>query len=75
MSSVSPTPSVNASLPLRHGDFATLTEALDYAAQGETGLNLHSPKGELVEVLPYRMLRDQARALAGRMLAAGLKPG
>ena len=29
---MSATPSVNATLPLRHGDFATLTEALDYAA-------------------------------------------
>ena len=72
---MSATPSVNASLPLRHGDFATLTEALDYAAQGETGLNLHSPKGELVEAVPYAVLRAEARALARRMLAAGLKPG
>jgi fatty-acyl-CoA synthase len=72
---VSPTPSLNASLPLRHGDFATLTEALDYAARGETGINIHSPKGELVEAIPYRVLREDARKLAGRMLAAGLKPG
>ena len=72
---MSATPSVNASLPLRHGDFATLTEALDYAARGETGVNLHSPKGELIAAIPYRQLREEARALAGRMLAAGLKPG
>jgi fatty-acyl-CoA synthase len=72
---VSATPSVNASLPLRHGDFATLTEALDYAAGGETGINLHSPKGELTAAIPYRALREEARKLAGRMLAAGLKPG
>jgi fatty-acyl-CoA synthase len=72
---VSATPSVNASLPLRHGDFATLTEALDYAALGETGMNLHSPKGELVAAIPYGALRQEARALACRMLASGLKPG
>jgi fatty-acyl-CoA synthase len=72
---VSATPSVNASLPLRHGDFATLTEALDYAARGETGMNLHSPKGELISAIPYSSLREQARALACRMLAAGLNPG
>ena len=72
---MSATPSVNATLPLRHGDFATLTEALDYAAQGETGINLHSPKGELVAAIPYRVLREEARALAVRMLASGLKPG
>ena len=72
---MSATPSLNATLPQRLGDFGTLTEALDYAALGETGLNLHSPKGDLVAVIPYRTLREEARALAGRMLAAGLKPG
>jgi fatty-acyl-CoA synthase len=72
---LSPTPSVNASLPRRYGDFATLTEALDYAARGETGLNIYSPRGELQEVLPYALLREQALALAARMLAAGLQPG
>jgi fatty-acyl-CoA synthase len=72
---VSPTPSDNAALARRHGDFSTLTDALDYAAQGETGINIYSPRGELQEVLPYATLREQARALALRMLAAGLKPG
>jgi fatty-acyl-CoA synthase len=72
---LSPTPSLNAALPLRHGDFPTLTEALDYAARGETGINVHSPKGDLVEAIPYSVLRADARALAGRMLATGLKPG
>jgi len=72
---VSPTPSCNAALDRRFGDFATLTEALDYAARGETGLNIYSPRGELQEVLTYAALREQARALALRMLAAGLEPG
>jgi len=30
------TPTENT-LPLRYGDFSTLADALDYAAQGETG--------------------------------------
>jgi fatty-acyl-CoA synthase len=72
---LSVTPSINADLPLRHGDFATLTEALDYAAGGETGINIHSPKGELTDAIPYARLRTESRALACRMLAAGLKPG
>ena len=72
---MSPTPSDNAALDRRYGDFSTLTEALDYAARGETGMNIYSPRGELVEVLTYAALRDQARALAGRMLATGLQPG
>lgn len=60
---------------MRRADFATLTEALDYAARGETGLNFYSGKGELVEALPYRDLRQQAMALARRLLNAGLERG
>lgn len=39
---VPPTPTRNTSLPFRRGGFASLVEALDYAAQGETGLNFFS---------------------------------
>src|SRR5207237_424835 len=60
---------------LRLGDFATVAEALDYAAGFSTGINFHSLRGELVEVLPYPVLAEEARALAARMLAAGLAPG
>lgn len=59
----------------RRGDFATLPEALDYAAEQPTGINIHSVRGELVEVLSYRDLAHQSRELAGRLLANGLKPG
>ncbi|HEY0648138.1 fatty acyl-AMP ligase [Phenylobacterium sp.] len=61
--------------PFRQGGFATLIEALDFAAQGPTGLNLYGLRGELVEALPYAMLRERARAMASRLLAAGLKAG
>jgi fatty-acyl-CoA synthase len=60
---------------IRRGDFPTIAQALDYAASQPTGINIHSLRGELVEVLPYSLLRDQARALAGRLLALGLAPG
>ncbi|MFZ5718055.1 MAG: fatty acyl-AMP ligase [Pseudomonadota bacterium] len=60
--------------PFRQGGFATLTEALDFAAQGPTGLNLYGLRGELIEAIPYRSLRERARALAGRLLGAGLNP-
>ncbi|HEY5288871.1 MAG TPA: fatty acyl-AMP ligase [Caulobacteraceae bacterium] len=60
---------------IRPGDFSTLSESLDCAALGPTGVNLHSARGELVEVLPYAKLREQAMALAGRLLAAGLSSG
>ncbi len=69
-----PTPTA-PELKTRPGDFATLREALDHAALGPTGVNLHSPRGELIEVLPYARLRADAQALAGRLLGSGLRPG
>ncbi|WP_421738140.1 fatty acyl-AMP ligase [Caulobacter sp.] len=60
---------------VRFADFPTLTAALDFAAKGETGVNLYSLRGELVEALPYATLREQALELAQRLLAAGATPG
>jgi fatty-acyl-CoA synthase len=59
----------------RPADFATITEALDYAATGPTGVNIYSQRGELVEALSYRELRERALELARRLLASGLEPG
>ena len=70
-----PTPSSNPHLALCLAEFATLPEALDYAARGETGINFYSGKGELVETLPYADLRLQAIGLARRLLQAGLQCG
>ena len=71
---MTPTPTAPDRL-LRKGDFATITEALDYAALQSTGVNIHSLRGELTEVLTYAALAEQARDLAGRLLALGLVPG
>jgi fatty-acyl-CoA synthase len=60
---------------VRKADFSTLAEALDHAGDQATGINVHALRGELTEVIGYGALRDQARELAGRMLAAGLEPG
>jgi fatty-acyl-CoA synthase len=70
---VTPTPTA-PDRPFRQGGFATLTEALDFAAGGPTGVNLYGLRGELMLALPYAELRERARALAVRFLAAGLKP-
>jgi fatty-acyl-CoA synthase len=59
----------------RRGEFSTLPEALDYAASSRAGFNFYSGRGELMEVLPYRELRDQAVGLARRMLRGSLRPG
>ena len=62
---VSPTASGILSRP---GDFNTLSEALDYAATGETGVNFYSSNGSVKHVLPYRQLRAEAIELAKHLI-------
>lgn len=66
---VIPTPTKNRSLPLKLDQFATLADALDYAAEGETGFNFFNLRGEVSVSLPYSELRDRARAVADRLAA------
>ncbi|VAW02158.1 AMP-binding enzyme, associated with serine palmitoyltransferase [hydrothermal vent metagenome] len=67
--------SSNSGIALRLADFATLGDALDYAATGDTGLNFYSARKGLVETLPYAELRQRALDLAGRLLGSGLVAG
>jgi fatty-acyl-CoA synthase len=69
-----PTPNEDA-LPRRMADFATFGEALDYAAKGKRGLNFHDPRGQLARVYPYSELREDALAMARRLVAYGIVPG
>ncbi|MBW6530979.1 fatty acyl-AMP ligase [Sphingomonas citri] len=69
-----PTPTADP-LPRRFADFATLGEALDYAARGGRGLNFHDARGTLVRAYGFTALRDDARACAYRLIAAGVTPG
>jgi len=61
--------------PRRMADFATLGEALDYAALGARGMNFHDARGTLVQAYPYALLREDALANARRFMALGLKKG
>ncbi len=62
-------------LPRRIADFATLGEALDYAAQGKRGLNFHDARGTLSHALTYAELRERALAHARRLIGIGIEPG
>jgi fatty-acyl-CoA synthase len=66
---------LNSSLPLRNASFDTLVEALEYAAEGETGYNFYDGRGELSSVLSYKDLRVQAKCLARKLVGLGLKRG
>jgi len=68
-----PTPNEDT-LERRFSDFATFGEALDYAAQGTRGLNFHDARGNLARVYPYRELREDALAVASRLVARGVRP-
>ncbi len=68
------TPTVDT-LPRRIADFATLGEALDFAARGVRGMNFHDARGELIRSYPYSELRQDSLACAQRFVAMGLKAG
>lgn len=62
-------------LPQRLADFQTLTEALDYAAEGITGCNFFDARGKLRDVISYTELRERAQSTALRLLKLGLDKG
>ena len=62
-------------LPRRIADFATLGEALDYAARGHRGMNFHDARGRLVRAYSFAELRDDALAHAQRFMKLGLGKG
>lgn len=74
MNALKMTPTENT-IALRRGDFQNLAEALDYAAEGETGINFYSGKGDLTVALPYALLRSMAQSLARKLLGLGLPRG
>ena len=71
---MAPTPSDDAT-PRRYADFATMGEALDFAAQTRRGLNFHDARGTLVRAYPFAELRRDALDAAYRLIAHGLVPG
>ena len=62
-------------LPRRLADFATIGEALDYAATGKRGLNFHDARGTLTRTYSYSELRSDALDLARRFIAFGIQAG
>nr|WP_272494247.1 AMP-binding protein [Stenotrophomonas mori] len=60
---------------MRLGGFDNLRQALDYAAQGRTGVDFHDVRGVLVQSLDYAGLRRRARVAAAHMRAMGMRQG
>ncbi|MFC4256822.1 fatty acyl-AMP ligase [Altererythrobacter xixiisoli] len=74
MTELTPTPN-DCDLPRRRADFATFTEAVDYAARSEKGLNFHDMRGTLTRAYTYREMREDGLAMARRLVAAGVGKG
>ncbi|WP_422328180.1 fatty acyl-AMP ligase [Sphingorhabdus sp.] len=73
MTAPSPTPSIDT-LERRFSDFATLGEALDFAATGKRGLNFHDMRGNLARSYPFSEMRSDALEMAYRLIAHGIQP-
>ncbi|HEX7037275.1 MAG TPA: fatty acyl-AMP ligase [Pseudomonadales bacterium] len=65
----------NQSLDFKSSGFGNLVAALEYAAEGSTGINFYDGRGELERVLSYRELRDRAKVLAAKLLSTGVRRG
>jgi fatty-acyl-CoA synthase len=74
MKQLIPTPA-NTNLSLKIAPYTNLVDALEYAAQGDTGFNFYDGRGHLSAVLPYAELRDEARIIARRLLSLGCERG
>ena len=74
LEAVLPTPSENT-IPIRYGDFETLTDALEYASKGITGFNFYNRRGKLEKSVPYWQLKKEARTLARKILYTGVPRG
>ncbi|MBX7497049.1 fatty acyl-AMP ligase [Qipengyuania sp. 6B39] len=68
---LTPTPN-DCDLPRRFSDFATFTEAVDYAARSAKGLNFHDMRGTLVRAYTYAQMREDALKVARQLTAAGI---
>lgn len=74
MIELEPTPN-DCELPRRRADFATFNEAVDYAALSRKGLNFHDMRGALERAYTYAEMREDAHAMAYRLIAAGVGKG
>ena len=71
---LSATPS-DCPLPRIRSDFATFTQAMDYAARSQKGMNFHDMRGTLERVYPYAQMREDALVHARRLVGLGIGKG
>lgn len=62
-------------LSQRVAEFSSITQALDYAASGETGVCFYDQRGDLTATLTYRDLRERAISTGAKLRSSGLNRG
>ncbi|WP_164731225.1 AMP-binding protein [Entomomonas moraniae] len=75
MTTLTLTPTTNTVLPFKTSGFSDLTNALEYAAKGNTGFNFYNANAQLEQVLSYTDLLDQSLRVSHCLLLLGLKRG
>ena len=68
-------PTRNSRLAWHRAAFRSVTEMLDHAAGGETGITFYNVRGEILSTLPWRELQGRAQVVARRLIGAGLARG
>ena len=68
-------PTSSSGIPFRLQSFLTITEALEDASRGASGLNFYNGKAELAAAATYDQIREMAISIARRMHTLGLPRG
>ncbi|MDH7785452.1 fatty-acyl-CoA synthase [Ochrobactrum sp. 19YEA23] len=68
-------PTQNSQLLQRVAEFSSIAQALDYAANGETGVCFYDQRGDLTVTVPYRDLRERAIVTGAKLRSYGLNRG
>ena len=61
-----------STIPYDYAGFDTVTQALDYAARGQAGVNFYSARGGLESAFSYAEIRETAMRQARELVALGL---
>lgn len=69
------TPTLDPSLKRRYSDFDTLVDAVEYAAKGVRGANFFNARGDVIEVITWKEVRDRGEAIGRKLVGMGFKKG
>jgi len=73
VTSIIPTPTIDPDLPRRYSDFDTLVDALEYAAKGIRGANFYDARGDIIESVTWKEMRDRAEVIGRKLVAMGFE--